>query len=594
MSQKKKTSKTANTSKKTKVFESQLTKSQNDPEKDEAEVGIIESVSVKNFMCHDNLDFKFGPHVNFIIGRNGSGKSAILTAIVVGLGGKANITGRGTNLKGFIKNGKQTAEIAIKIRNCGPDAYKTELYGSSIVVERRITSDGSSSYKLKNEMGEIISTRREELVHMMDQFNIQIDNPVSVLNQETSRSFLNSKSSKDKYMFFLKATQLEQHSTLPELEKEVNEWKQKWEFYQSLKKQHEKLNHLRNEFAWAYVAVKERELNEKLRKLEEQKNNTPRFKSKVQESQEKLAEKLSEQQEIENKIKKMKEDEDMLQPQYNEARSQLAQENRLLNNKKLELRKVEKEISSLEKEITGLKTRIEELRKGDQKDYAAERQKRSENIRLLEEEKSELLAERKNIEFKQQKIEASLNKATEEMHNFRQQDRNIRHQIESLQQSIMNLESSRTNQLRRFGRYMPELLDVIDRYYKQNKFKEKPVGPIGICIKLKDAKWALAVESCLKSLVFAFCCDNHKDERTLQQLIRMTCNFDERKPSIIVSKFHRQVYNVNRYSVHSNKYSSVLQMLDITNPVVANCLIDQVNFFLFNLQSYLTIKLIFK
>lgn len=597
MAQKRQSSRTETFPKRSRNSESQSVNSQNSQEKDEAEVGIVESVSVKNFMCHDHLDFKFGPHVNFIIGRNGSGKSAILTAIVVGLGGKANVTGRATNLKGFIKNGKQTAETTIKIRNCGPDAYKTEEYGSSIIVERRITSDGSSSYKLKSDSGVVVSTKREELVHIMDQFNIQIDNPVSVLNQETSRSFLNSKSSKDKYKFFLKATQLDQmkkdytqtdetekvirhilhrkKETLPELEKEVNEWKQKWEFYQSLKKQQDKLSYLRNEFAWAYVAVKERELNEKLRKLEEQKNNTPRFRSKVQESQEKLTEKLSEKHEIENKLKKIKEETHILQPQHIEARNKLDNKNKLFNNKKLELRKAEKEISSLEKEISGLKKRIEELRMGGQKDYAAERQKRAENLKLLEEEKTRLLTERKNIEFNQQKLDANINKSQEEMHNLREQDRNVRQQLESLHRVIMNLESSRTNQLRRFGHYMPELLDRIDRYHKQNKFKQKPVGPIGVCIKLKDAKWALAVESCLKNLVFAFCCDNHEDERILQQIMKASCNNEERKPSIIVSKFCRKIYDVSRYCVRSDQYSSILQMLDIIDPVVANCLIDQ-------------------
>ena len=35
------------------------------------------------------------------------GKSAILTAIVIGLGGKANITNRGNAIKSFIKIGKQ-------------------------------------------------------------------------------------------------------------------------------------------------------------------------------------------------------------------------------------------------------------------------------------------------------------------------------------------------------------------------------------------------------------------------------------------------------------------------------------------------------
>lgn len=46
-----------------------------------AEAGVIESVSLVDFMCHENLSIDLGPNMNFIIGHNGSGKSAILTAI---------------------------------------------------------------------------------------------------------------------------------------------------------------------------------------------------------------------------------------------------------------------------------------------------------------------------------------------------------------------------------------------------------------------------------------------------------------------------------------------------------------------------------
>ena len=35
------------------------------------------------------------------------GKSAILTALIVGLGGKATTTNRGVSLKGFVKHGER-------------------------------------------------------------------------------------------------------------------------------------------------------------------------------------------------------------------------------------------------------------------------------------------------------------------------------------------------------------------------------------------------------------------------------------------------------------------------------------------------------
>ncbi|MED6243951.1 Structural maintenance of chromosomes protein 6, partial [Ataeniobius toweri] len=82
------------------------------------------------------------------------GKSAILTALIVGLGGKATMTNRGVSLKDFVKTGESTADVTVKLRNRGVDAYKKDLYGDYITVEQRISSDGSRSYKLKNKSGD--------------------------------------------------------------------------------------------------------------------------------------------------------------------------------------------------------------------------------------------------------------------------------------------------------------------------------------------------------------------------------------------------------------------------------------------------------
>ena len=72
-----------------------------------SENGIIEEIHCVNFMCHEQLTVTLGPLINFIIGHNGSGKSAVLTALTICLGGKAAATNRGQNLKSFIKEGKE-------------------------------------------------------------------------------------------------------------------------------------------------------------------------------------------------------------------------------------------------------------------------------------------------------------------------------------------------------------------------------------------------------------------------------------------------------------------------------------------------------
>ncbi|CAL1283206.1 unnamed protein product, partial [Larinioides sclopetarius] len=104
-------------------------------------------------MCHENLTLSFEPHMNFIIGQNGSGKSAILTAIILALGGKSSSTDRFSNIKGFVKSGKNKAKVEVVLRNGGEGAYKQEVYGEKIVVVREFNKEGTSNYKIKSESG---------------------------------------------------------------------------------------------------------------------------------------------------------------------------------------------------------------------------------------------------------------------------------------------------------------------------------------------------------------------------------------------------------------------------------------------------------
>lgn len=149
---------------------------------------------------------------SFIVSKGG--KSAILNGIVLGLGGRATHTNRGSGLATFIKNGETRAKIVIKLAN-GIENTDTETgymfnrYGETIIVERIININGASSYKIKSDKGKIISEKKEELDNILKHLSIHIDNPICVLTQEVSKNFLNSKSSHDKFRFFVKATQIE-------------------------------------------------------------------------------------------------------------------------------------------------------------------------------------------------------------------------------------------------------------------------------------------------------------------------------------------------------------------------------------------------
>lgn len=121
------------------------------------DAGQIIRIDMKDFMCHRKFTVNLGRRLNFIVGKNGSGKSAIATALQLCLGATARNTGRGTALSSFIREGSNgPASVKVTLVNEGADAYLPEVYGKRITVERRITKGtGSGGYHIFNEQQQV-------------------------------------------------------------------------------------------------------------------------------------------------------------------------------------------------------------------------------------------------------------------------------------------------------------------------------------------------------------------------------------------------------------------------------------------------------
>uniref|UniRef100_A0A665WVQ6 Structural maintenance of chromosomes protein 6 n=1 Tax=Echeneis naucrates TaxID=173247 RepID=A0A665WVQ6_ECHNA len=468
-----------------------------------SDAGIVESITLKNFMCHSLLGpFNFGSNVNFVVGNNGSGKSAILTALIVALGGNAQATNRGSSLKGFVKEGESSADVSITLRNKGRDAYKPDVYGPAIIVDLRITREGLRTYKLRGKSGQIVSTKKEELLSILDNFNIQVNNPVSVLTQEMSKYFLHSKGEGDKYKFFMKATQLEQmredfvyikttrhvtedkvgkHSEcLKDLKRKYLEKEDRYKSLSSLDEMHTKLEQLQKQMAWALV----RSFSISSLRFQCVEGAENKYKQ-IQEQLEGITQQVRE-----------------LQPKCAELKAEAQRCNKLLkSNDSLILHTIKCPPCSV----------------------------------------------------------------------FRKEQAMLQRSTETKRRSLQTMESSRSNRLRRFGEHMPALLAAIEEAHKRGQFKRKPRGPLGYLISPKDPEYALAIEVCLKGLLLAFTCDNYDDERVLQHLMAKMIP-GNRRHTIITSQFIPHIHNTTK---RHPEYPSVLQALEIEDPVVANCLIDQ-------------------
>ncbi|KAF7704519.1 structural maintenance of chromosomes protein 6 isoform X1 [Silurus meridionalis] len=556
------------------------------------DIGVIESITLKNFMSHNLLGpFQFGPNVNFIVGNNGSGKSAILTALIVGLGGKATTTNRGASLKSFVKYGESSAEVTVKLKNRGSDAYKGDVYGDCISIEQKISSDGCRACKIKNKSGYIVSAKKEELTAILDHFNIQVDNPVSILNQEMSKQFLHSKSEADKYKFFMKATLLEQmkrdyihikqtkaltreqverqEECLRDLKQLFLQKKEKYESLSALEKMRQTLEDLKKKMAWALVGEKEREVQQlkeqidKEQKDERNENKLLACRSKVTHNEKKL-------HDIQQKLGKVKEEDESLAEESRKLKENAKVKRKHQKNQEMVYFRAENKLKQFEKEQGLLRERINRIKN---RNYEAEQTQRTKKISALKSQLGKYEDESTTLNQGIMEKQQSLFKGREEYDRLSMEQRNIQVSLESKLKRKNQLTASKSNRMRLFGDHMPDLLGSIDRAHTQGRFIKKPVGPIGACIRLRDQSLAVAVESCLRSFMKTFCCDNYKDERVLQGL--MSQHFPRGiRPQIVVCAFTEHVYNIQGRGVHHPEFPSVLDTLIIDNPVITNCLID--------------------
>lgn len=559
-------------------------------------IGTIESVSLKNFMCHSRLDFKFADRVNFIVGRNGSGKSAILTSLIVGLGGKATTASRGTNVKGLVETGKRAAEVTIQLSNQGSDAYQPDVYGPSVIVHRRLSADGSSTYKVKASDGTIVSTKREELVSVLDHFNVQIDNPVMILNQETSRNFLQSKSPRDKYCFFMKATQLEKlkldyrkieeeccitenevgrkERLLPEVEREVKRCEKQWRLLQNMDDQRHKLKRLQMEVLWAKVAQEEQVFQDKDSICHRESQGIQKLKDKIERLENRILSREEEQKSLQQELNAIMNQIQEAQPDITASRNACLAEKEKYKETEQVISRMERDIHHKKKERNILKERIEELRSVDQNQHALEKERREKELASIHEQLKGLRSELRTVEHHHDQVKGSTDNCSERLHLIRNEQCELKERMAALAGAIRNLQASKTNILQRYGTNMPRLLQSIDSAVRARKFKRPPKGPLGALLKLRDPQWDLATESCLRMALRAFLCDNDQDARVLRGLMAQVMG-NERKPPIIVSSYMGKVYNYAREALQSNKYVSLLDNLDIEDPDVINCLIDQ-------------------
>ncbi|KAG5192145.1 P-loop containing nucleoside triphosphate hydrolase protein [Tribonema minus] len=547
-----------------------------------SESGVILRIDVKNFMCHRHLTVDLCRNINFINGSNGSGKSAILAALQICLGARARVTHRAHKLEDLIRHGwGGDAEVEVKMLNT-PDGHKFDVYGQSITVRRVIKRGASAVVELLSHDGTVVCRDRKELERILDSFNISVENPCVVLDQENSKKFLKG-SDEDKYMFFLKATFTDTvprfvlrpflfclrarlivvadllrikdtmrevkeqialyqanvvtaQRALPLLLQRVQDAQKVVNDFEALADLHRKLDRNKNALLWCGSNEKDAE--------------AAAAEAAVAQHAARLAKARTRLERMQAALEKLEEDRTSLDDVIRAQEAQFEEAQQRSKAAKDELRKAEAPLRQATEELNDVIASLRESRterEGVQRQIAEERQRQlsaannaderalvqqagqlDEALLTLDQQVTELRAQSAQLE-EQQQAQREAGDAAKRRLGAVQGER------EKAQGYLRDVEGQRGDPLAVFGRGIATIVKTMTTTHA-SCFREAPIGPIGVYIKMKPEHGAYAsiVQHQLGPVLMGFIVTSQADKNVLMDIIRKAPLPGGKLPSVYI------------------------------------------------------------
>ncbi|ROT42705.1 P-loop containing nucleoside triphosphate hydrolase protein [Sodiomyces alkalinus F11] len=504
-----------------------------------AENGIIESVECINFMCHERLYVELGPLINFIVGENGSGKSAVLTALTLCLGGKASSTNRGGSLKSFIKEGRDQSVITVCIKNQGSDAYQPDIYGQTIQVERHFSRSGASGFKLKNERGKTISTKKADIDEITEYWGLQVDNPLNVLSQDNARQFLNSASPSVKYKYFFKGVQLEQldnnykliaevlgsheeklaklKDNVAQLERELQKAQKDKELADANHTMRAEGRRLRTQIIWCQVAEAERELARRRAEVDAFEEKLSEAARAIETTSQQLEDCDERVRQAEATVAEKSQEKDAQGETVDAATSKYKALRNDLEKQRLEERDAYQRAKTAEANVDAWTQKVaaEERRIGESSGDV--RKRLEEQLREAEAEEASLQQQIAENAAARPGLNRDFKTALEKVKEVEQRFSVKKQEVSKAADRIRNFRSKNSSPFAAFDSKIPQLLKAIEH---ETGFERQPVGPIGTHIQLLNPLWSSVLESTFGQFLNGFLVASKRDQQRLLELMR--------------------------------------------------------------------------
>ena len=467
--------------------------------------------------------------LNLVCGPNGTGKSTILNAMCLGLGGEPRHLGRADDAREFIAHGKDRALVEIEVAPL--DGKEGHIFRR--IIDRNKGSEkgrgkGASTFFINGEQTNIKEIRKV----VSEVYNISIDNLCTFLPQDRVGSFsgFNSK------------------QLLEETEKSLSGSQHMYDTHQTLIKLEAELNQGGNNVE---------AMEKKLKKLEADFTNMEREKQRMEERQEAveqvdlLQKKIlwMKYDELRSLCIELKEKKDTARKELETAKAKLApmeervaelyhkiqqsqsrfqtmdhQAQQAKQEVQKQVKKVENHSADMEDVVCRLSTVDEDKRKAERDVEVCQAQLEAEESKLAslpEAEELKAQAEQEANEFRS--LALPVRDMKREQARVNQELREAEQTVNSAQTFLNKMNDVKMNRRNKVFQQFPNLREIADFVNKNRKEFRRPVwGPVACEVEIKSNNAAAYLEQHVANHVFkAFVVENKEDYNLLYQKVRV-------------------------------------------------------------------------
>ncbi|KAL9986165.1 hypothetical protein ACROYT_G000260 [Oculina patagonica] len=444
---------------------------------------------------YGDCEFRPGPHLNVLLGPNGTGKSSVVCAMCLGLAGHPKLLGRATEVREFIKHGASQAMVEIELHNSD---------GRNHTITRDIfRDDNRSTWKINGK-----STTMKEVTELTKKLNVQIGNLCQFLPQDKVAEF-----AKMTQQQLLEATEkavgppdmFDTHQQLIELRKQEKELevslRNNKEHLEKLVQQNERLEH---------EVKRHQERERHLQKVQILEKKRPW--AEYEAARKKFVEVKSEKDKVKKRLEEVKRQNAPMQKRLDEVTKKV----RELEDSTRELMQkgndVLKKAKSKSEQIEKKGDKIEELQGElkDLKDEEKKRQKRMSDLeRAIQGYQNELdnLPDPSDLQPRIDRINTEARQKNREMMTIQNEAHGVRDDSDRLKASVQDIKSRIT-----------KLEDMKNRRleYLRNRYKDTYNA-----VEMKDVKDAKFIESLIsQNDLRAFVCSNREDLKLFLDEVR--------------------------------------------------------------------------